>query len=75
MYSCNKPMKAPVCRKDMKNGLTPIYLVCRAPARPQQTKLTGTEFLPIIISIGISMIAMKKPNLAQCKALRFKNLE
>lgn len=68
-------MNAPVWRKDIKNGFAPTYFVCKAPARPQQTKLTGTAFLPIIISIGISITAMKRPNLAQCKALRFKNLE
>jgi hypothetical protein len=51
-----------------------MYFVCSAPARPQQTKLTGTDCFPIIISMGISMIAMKKPNLDQWSALRFKNL-
>ena len=68
------PTKHPVCKKAFMNGLTPKNFVCKAPARPQQKKETGTHCLPMMHSMGISTNAIKKPNLAQCNALRFRNL-
>lgn len=75
MYHVSKPTKLPVCKNEPRKGLNPKNLVWKAPASPQQKNETGTACLPTIISIGTSTNAIKNPNLAQCKALRFRKRE
>ena len=58
MYNVIPPTNAPVLRNELINGLSPTNLAYRAPAKPQQTKLTGAAYFPTANSMGISINAM-----------------